>query len=273
MKMEEGDEAYNMKKASEIVKGLRDLDLSEEDVQRIVKGKIESGEAHDDLAETSLNVDDLDLAIKGMVAAVAGEFTPEDDGDDLVNKGGDDLVDAIDAAADFGEAFHAIADADVLVAKGLNQLGRENRATAEVLTKGVLAVAKMVRDTAVAFKAHGEHLAQIQARQDQIAKAMGQPIPPRSFITGAKPIPAPYEGAVAKGGVEPDGQGVTDGGVTAYDVMKSARAELDDITKGGTTLDFNQSQRLKELSSAISRCESGNIDPIAIAGECNIKVA
>ena len=174
---------------------------------------------------------------------------------------------------DLEAAFGAIADYENSVAKGLNQLGREQRASFEVLTKGLLAVAKIARDQATVIKAQGERFSGIENRQDEIAKAMGRPIPPRSVLTGASAIPAPYEAAgVVKGGVKP-GQDATTDGISAMDVLKSARAELDDITKGGVIPDINQRSRVIELSGAIGRCESGGIDPVAIMGEYNIKVA
>lgn len=272
MKMEEGDEAYDMKKASVFLKGLRDMDIAEDVAQTIVKGKIESGEIQDDLDAAALNVDDLDAAVLAMKAAAAGDYLADEPGADLVQKGGDDLTDALLLDdVDVLTAFNAIADAESSVAKGLNKLGYEQRAGFEVVTKGLLATAKLVRDTATALKAQGEHLAHIQSRQDQIAKAMGQPIPPRSYLSGAIPIPAPLEGNVVKGGIETEGQDIT--GTSGADVMKAAQFEYDDILKAGPVTDITKKQRLGELATAISRCESGGINPVEIMEEFKIKVA
>jgi hypothetical protein len=265
-----------MKKASEVLKGLRELDLPEADCQRIVKGRIDSGEVVDDLDTAALDVDELDAAVDAMKASLAGDYDADDPGSDLVAKGGgEDLFDMLhdgDGSIDLGDAFSAIAQADTAVTKGLNSLGYESRANHEVIAKGLMAVAKLMRDQTGVFKAQSEAIAQIQARQDQIAKAMALPIPPRSVLTGATAVPAPYEGETAKGGVDPAPAG--DGeDLTAFAVMKAARAELQEITKGGRMMDVEHTHRAQELSSAIAKCESGGLTPREIAAQFNIRLA
>lgn len=270
------DEDYdNMKKASEILKGLRDLDISEDDAQRIVKGKIEAGKAFDDLDTAALNVDELDMAVKAMTASLAGDYSPEDPGAALVAKGGEELSDMIEygeGSVELGQALQAIASADSNVAKGLNTLAYEARANHEVIGKGMLAMAKLMRDQASVFKAQAEAINSIQSRQDQIAKAMALPVPPKSVLTGATAIAAPHEGEVAKGGVDPKAADVSDQ-TTAFDIKKAAEFEMNEIRKGGSVLDINQKQRMGELASAIARCESGGIPADDIARQFNIKVA
>lgn len=266
-------EDMDMKKASEILKGLRDY-VGEDEARRIVKAKIGAGEAFDDLATASLDVDALDAAVDAMKASLSGDYLPDDHFDDVV-KGGtgfDDLVD-YDGRVDIGDLANRLADNDANVAKGINTLSYANRANHEVVSKGLLAMARLVRDQNEIIKGQAAALDQIQRRQDQIAKAMSLPVPPRSVLTGASAVPAPYEGEVAKGGAAP--AQATEASGSVLDVYKAAKAELGEIMKAGPVMDINKKQRAAELSSAIARCESavpGQTDAAELARQFNIAV-
>ena len=250
---------YDMKKASELLKGLRDI-LPEDEAQTIVKGKIAAGECEDDLGASGLDVAALDAAVDAMQKSLTGNYETDLDPGDLVVKGGglEDLADP-NGDVEWDLAISHLVESNTAVAKGLNTLGREQRVSNEVLTKGLAATAMMVRDMANVIKGQASALDNIYARQDQIAVAMNAPIAPRSILTGASPIPAPFE-QVAKGGVAegtPGGAPAAAPPFTAHDVFKAATAEMNEIVKGGPVMDIQSKQRLNALGSAITACESG----------------
>lgn len=264
------EKGYSMNKASVALKGLSDY-LPHDEALTIVKGKIASGDLTDDLGGSNLSVSDLDAAVQVMKASIAGDYTPGEPSEDVIKGGASDLGDIVDGDGmlDVGDAMFRLADADTKIAKGLNQVGRDQRANHEVLAKGTLAMATLLRDAVEVIKGQSAVLDSIQDRQDDIAKAMGRPVPPRSVLTGARPVPAPGENGVARGGVSPV---ATVHAVTGLDVSKAAKAEMDTIIKGGGTVSYIDQARLKALGTAIARCESG-IDGKSVAAEFNIAVA
>jgi len=258
-----------MNKATTILKGLKAAGVDDEAALRIVKGQVDAGEAFDDLG-SDINVDELDQAVDMMKASLEGEYTPDNSGEPVA-KGGDfdPLFDQVDT--DITDVLMTLTTADASVTKALNEMSYESRANHEVVTKGMVAMATMLKDLGGVFKAQARQIEEIQQRQDEIAKGIGRPLPPRSILTGATPIPAPFE-PVAKGGAAP-GDGAAPQGVTVGDVMKAATDEFNDIVKGGPVEDVQKKQRLNQLGNAIGKLESGGADPAAIQAQFNIKAA
>lgn len=274
-KMGDHDKDYDMKKASEILKGLRDI-LPEDEAQRIVKSKIKDGGCIDDLGVAGLDVDALDAAVDAMKASLEGDYCAETSGADLVKaRAGIEGIMDYDGSVEFAAMFTHLSDTNADVAKGLNALGYESRASTEVITKGVMAVAVMLRDAAEVIKGQAAELHEIRVRQDQISVAMGQPVPPRSILTGATPIPAPFEqGGVVKAGVAASGDegGASAPPFTALDVFKAATDEMNEITANGPVMEVGKRNRLGDLAKAISLCEAGQPGP-EIAAQFKIAVS
>lgn len=251
-----------MKKASEILKGLRDCEIGEEEAQRIVKGKISAGEALDDLTVAGLDVDGLDRAVYAMKASLSGDYFPDDEPEDIIKSSLFDDLDGIDEDTDIFEALEGLKSADNRVAKALNGVNRSTAANHEVVVKGLLAVARTNRDQAQVIKAMSETINGLESQIGGIAKALQVPEAPTAILTGAQPAPAPFEDGVAKGGMH-----TTTKAFNALDLMKAARSEFDEIKKAGITPDNRL--RAQTLGRVITKCESGGIQNVTEYAKAN----
>lgn len=174
-----------MIKASDLKAKLVDLGVESADADRIVKGRIESGDAENDLGAASSESAIDPTALDAMAAvfaerlakgATAATETVTDDDDDDADIDGDVADPRLD-----------------VLAKGADRIVAAVDAKYEQLAKGWLAHGQVYAALAKGVVGLTEQLTGLRGQVDAIAKALGQPIPPRAVTGSVEQIDAPGE--------------------------------------------------------------------------------
>jgi hypothetical protein len=204
--------------------------VDEATAQGIAKAQLDAGEVEDDLHVDDATLDrHMDAVAKAMGAPPADPaIDPDDDpaaGADPLNKADGTAVDpdddpAADPDADPADVFPFSELVDT-VAKGAQDIVEDVTAKHEVLAKAYLdlgatskAMMKGLDVVSTRLEAFEKTLGGIK---EDLAKAMGQPVPPRA--QDFEPVPHPG-----------DGNGDGGSGITRDDVMNKAWAKLKETT-------------------------------------------
>lgn len=250
-----------MKKASEFIESLTEIGVDQTEALRLAQDKVAKSELEDDLQDfVSLDVEQFDNVLERVAKALT-----DDDDEGLVTKSQADYAvhdledDAFtpdeDGLIELGTAFEGIAKSISAQNAVLKSTYERTERNYDVLGAGILATGQMLQRVAKSQLALERNLTAIQARQEQIAKAMRIPDPPRSISRTAVPVNRPGERPGSEGGSSQES--VNKGGaVNGFDVMKAAKQERYELTKSGK-VDAQMQSRLTQLSECIAKAESG----------------
>lgn len=261
-----------MKNASEVLKGLTDLGLPEEQAQALVTERIAKGEITDDLTEAAISKSeaDLDEQLALLKSAFDGSVEATADGESAsVVKGGgefDQFDDAVEVDAE--DLFSAVVKSQAALAEGIQFVHTDTHDALGKVAKGIVGIGYFAKEQAEINKSLAAKVAGMETLLGSIAKSMNVAVvAPKTALTGAAVVPHPSE-RVAKSEEAPAE------GPSREAVLKAIKAEADPIRRAISKGDREVDQvRLGALMRAESALVDGGADPATIVAEHFITVS
>lgn len=191
-----------MNTVSELRKSLAniggDAGLSEAQIEAIVAKAVADGTVTDDTATTELDPDMIKSLVGEMSEALKSAATPNEEA--MAKAGGVTAasVDEDGEYVDIAATLATVVDATNSMASVFKSYAASSQRQINELSKGLLAVGKLVEAQVGQATNIGKSQADIAAQQQAISQHLKMPVRPRAQ-TGATAIPHPGE-AVEKGG-------------------------------------------------------------------------